>query len=215
MLRLLAFIIGYCFGNIPSGYLMGKAKHVDITKQGSGNIGTTNTLRVLGNLDGALCLVFDCLKGVIPALIIGAVFKGSDMRAVYMFYTAFGAVIGHDFPITMKLKGGKGIATSLGLFIIAYPVIIPAQIAVFLIAVICTRYVSLGSILCAATFPFMAWAAIVTGHTDFTMAQAPEIIVLSFVVGILAIIRHRSNIKRLATHCENRFSFHHKSKEEK
>lgn len=215
MLRLLAFIIGYAFGNIPSGYLMGKAKHVDITKQGSGNIGTTNTLRVLGNLDGALCLVFDCLKGVIPALIIGAIFKDSDMRAVYMFYTAFGAVIGHDFPLTMKLKGGKGIATSLGLFIIAYPVIIPAQIAVFIITVVLTRYVSLGSILCAASFPFMAWAAIYTGHTAFTMQQAPEIIVLSFVVGILAIIRHRSNIKRLATHCENKFSFHHKNKEGK
>lgn len=215
MLRILTFIIGYAFGNIPSGYLMGKARHIDITKQGSGNIGTTNTLRVLGNLDGALCLIFDCLKGVIPALIIGAVFKESDMRAVYMFYTAFGAVIGHDFPLTMKLRGGKGIATSLGLFIIAYPVIIAPQIAVFLIAVIITRYVSLGSILCAASFPFMAWAAIVTGHTAYTMSQAKEIIVLSFVVGILAIIRHRSNIKRLVTHTENRFSFHHRNKEGK
>lgn len=215
MLRLLAFIIGYAFGNIPSGYLMGRARHIDITKQGSGNIGTTNTLRVLGNLDGALCLIFDCMKGVIPALILGAVFRGSDMRAVYMFYAAFGAVIGHDFPLTMKLHGGKGIATSLGLFIIGYPVIIPAQISVFIITVAVTRYVSLGSILCAASFPFMAMAAILTGHTAFTMAQAPEIIVLSFVVGILAITRHRSNIVRLASGSENKFSFHHRKKEEK
>ncbi len=217
MLRLLAFIVGYAFGNVPSGYIMGKLQHVDITKQGSGNIGTTNTLRVLGNLQGALCLISDCLKGVIPALIIGAVAGRyvPDQRALLMFYAAFGAVIGHDFPVTMHFKGGKGIATSLGLFIIAYPVIIPPQIAVFLIAVIITRYVSLGSILCAASFPFMAMAAILTGHTAFTMQQAPEIIVLSFVVGGLAVFRHRSNIRRLAAGSENKFSFHHKNKEGK
>ncbi|MDD6550409.1 MAG: glycerol-3-phosphate 1-O-acyltransferase PlsY [Lachnospiraceae bacterium] len=217
MLRLLAFIVGYAFGNVPSGYIMGKLQHVDITKQGSGNIGTTNTLRVLGNLQGLLCLVFDCLKGVVPALITGAVAGHyvPDLRALLMFYAAFGAVIGHDFPATMHFRGGKGIATSLGLFIIAYPVIIPAQIAVFLITVAITRYVSLGSILCAASFPFMAMAAILTGHTAFTMHQAPEIIILSFVVGCLAIWRHRSNIGRLSSGTENKFSFHHKKKEGK
>lgn len=217
MLRLLAFIIGYAFGNIPSGYIMGKIQHVDITKQGSGNIGTTNTLRVLGNFQGALCLVFDCLKGVVPALIMGAVAGhfSPGMRALAMFYAVFGAVIGHDFPITMHFKGGKGIATSLGLFIIAYPIIVAPQLALFVITVAISRYVSLGSLLCAASFPFMAMAAILTGHTAFTMQQAPEVIILSFVVGALAVYRHKSNIHRLATGCENKFSFHHKKKEEK
>ncbi|MDD6428500.1 MAG: glycerol-3-phosphate 1-O-acyltransferase PlsY [Lachnospiraceae bacterium] len=215
MYRLLAFVIGYAFGNIPSGYLMGKAKKVDITRQGSGNIGTTNTLRVLGNLPGALCLVFDCLKGVIPALIIRQLTKGSDLSAVYAFYAAFGAVIGHDFPLTMKLHGGKGIATSLGLFIVSYPVIVLPQLLVFIMAVSITRYVSLGSILCAATFPFMASIAIMTGHSIFSVSDAPEIVILSFAVGILAIVRHRSNIKRLLDHSENKFSFHHRNKEDR
>lgn len=218
MYRLLAFLVGYAFGNIPSGYIMGKIQHVDITKQGSGNIGTTNTLRVLGNLQGALCLLFDCLKGVVPALIVGAVAEHvvhceMNTKAILMLYAAFGAVIGHDFPVTMHFKGGKGIATSLGLFIIAYPVIIPVQIAVFIITVAVSRYVSLGSILCAATFPFMAAFAIVNGYTSFSQIQATEVILLSFVVGAIAIIRHRSNIKRLISGTENKFSFHHKKKE--
>ncbi|MGN0240778.1 MAG: glycerol-3-phosphate 1-O-acyltransferase PlsY [Candidatus Weimeria sp.] len=217
MLRLLALIIGYAFGNIPSGYIMGKIQHVDITKQGSGNIGTTNTLRVLGNLQGALCLIFDCLKGIVPALIMGAVagYFAPGSRALAMFYAAFGAVIGHDFPVTMHFRGGKGIATSLGLFIIAYPVIVAPQLGLFVIVVAISRYVSLGSLLCAVSFPFMAMAAILTGHTDFTLQQAPEVIILSFVVGALAVYRHKANIKRLATGTENKFSFHHKKKEEK
>ncbi|MQN00562.1 MAG: glycerol-3-phosphate 1-O-acyltransferase [Lachnospiraceae bacterium] len=215
MLKFLAFLLGYAFGNVPSGYLMGKAEHVDITKQGSGNIGTTNTLRVLGNLQGALCLLFDCMKGVVPALIMGAVASHfePESKAVIMFFAALGAVIGHDFPATMHFKGGKGIATSLGLFIIAYPIIIPFQVAVFVITVAITRFVSLGSILCAISFPFMAMAAILTGHTAFTMQEAPLIIVLSFGVGALAVWRHHSNIGRLITGNENKFSFHHKKKE--
>lgn len=223
--KILVFIIGYAFGTIPSGYLLGKSKHVDIRKHGSGNTGATNTLRVMGNVYGFMTLFFDCMKAVIPALIIWYAFKASydaEHVRLLMLYTATGAVFGHDFPAEMKFKGGKGISTSLGLFIVAFPQIIPLEVVIFVLTVAISRYVSLGSILCAIAYPIQV---IIFALIDMHVFGGPqmlyfyhsdtliEAVVIAFLTGGLAVCRHHSNISRLAQHKENKFSFHHKEVE--
>ena len=210
--RVLSFLVGYVFGMIPSGYLFGKSRHVDITKQGSGNIGTTNTLRVLGKFYGLMTLFCDAAKAIVPAAIMYFIFgkkAGADPHLV-MLYAATGAVIGHDFPAVMKFKGGKGIATCMGLFMICFPQCLPLSFLLFAIALVLTGYVSLGSILCAAAFPVQV---LVFWHFDllfFKGSSMMEAFVLSVFLGGLAIARHHSNISRLYHGNENKFSLHSK-----
>lgn len=211
-MRIVSLFVGYVFGMIPSGYLFGKSRHVDITKQGSGNIGTTNTLRVLGKLFGALTLVCDAAKAIIPAVIMYFCLgqrSGVDARLV-MLYAATGAVIGHDFPAVMKFKGGKGIATSMGLFIICFPQCLPLSFLSFFIAVLLTGYVSVGSILCAALFPVQVILFHQVGLLAFKGQAFIEALVISVFLAGLAIARHHSNITRLRNGNENKFSLRSK-----
>ena len=212
-MRVLSFLAGYIFGMVPSGYLFGKSRHVDITKQGSGNIGTTNTLRVLGKFFGLMTLICDAAKAIVPAVIMYFVFghkAGGDAHLV-MLYAATGAVIGHDFPAVMKFKGGKGIATSMGLFIVCFPQCLPVSFVVFAVAVALTGYVSLGSIMCAVAFPIQVLAFWYFDRLFFFKGNAAmEAFVLSVFLGGLAIARHHSNIVRLYNGNENKFSLHSK-----
>ena len=154
--RVISLLIGYCFGMFLSGFFYGKMKDVDITKHGSGNVGTTNTLRILGVKAGAITLILDALKAVFAALVCYLIFhnmvESESTVRLLMLYGGFGAVLGHDFPFYMHFKGGKGIATSMGMLLVAFPVTLPFCFACFIIVVALTRYVSLGSILTAITF---------------------------------------------------------------
>jgi glycerol-3-phosphate acyltransferase PlsY len=213
MFRLPAFMIGYLFGNILFGYLYGKAHDKDIRTLGSGNVGTTNTVRTLGVKPGVLTLLSDCLKVVLAYFVVGLIFENvGDFSASYIHllqvWAAFGAVLGHDFPFVLKFKGGKGIASSLGFLFVVMPESIPVVILVFIITVFITRYVSLGSILAAATIIIETLVFYFLGLFIFKGKIGIEVLFIVLFLASLAIFLHRSNIKRLINHNENKFTFH-------
>lgn len=207
--RLVSIIIGYIFGMFLSGFFIGKAKDVDIRKQGSGNIGTTNTMRILGLRVGAVTLLLDCLKCVGGIFVVWAVFHESQPEHIQllMLYGALGAILGHDFPVFMKFKGGKGIACSFGMIIALYPQFLPICVLVFAIAVGLTRYVSLGSILAASALGIQVIVFGNLGYLSYPGRDLPEAQVITCGMAVLAIYLHKGNIKRLLAGNENKLSF--------
>ena len=127
MERLICIAIGYACGLFQTAYILGKIYHIDIRKQGSGNIGTTNTMRILGIKVGALTLVCDCLKCVAAVVVVWLLFRTSYPEHIVLLelYGALGAILGHDFPFFMKFKGGKGIACSFGMILALFPQCLP------------------------------------------------------------------------------------------
>lgn len=207
--RLISILIGYICGMFLSGFFIGKSKDVDIRKQGSGNIGTTNTMRILGIRMGAITLALDCLKCIAAIAIVWALFHDSrsDHIHLLMLYAAFGAVLGHDFPVFMKFKGGKGIATSFGMLIVLYPQFLPVCVLVFFLAFGFTRYVSLGSILAAVAVIVQVIVFGQMGLLSYPQKDLPEAQMITVIIGILALVLHHSNIKRLIAGNENKLSF--------
>ncbi len=211
--RIVGLIIGYAFGNILPGYIIGKLKHVDLTKEGSGNIGSTNTLRTLGVKAGFTTLALDILKCVLAVVITWLIFKNSaDNVYICMLYAAVGAIIGHDFPIALKFKGGKGIAATLGFAIAIYPQTVPVCAIVFIATVAITRFVSLGSILGIIALVSQATIFGLLGWLHFSGSYLTEALIITYLVGILGIALHHANIGRLIRGEERKFSFHPKTK---
>ena len=210
--RIIAFVIGYGFGQIASGYLFGKAKNVDLRKEGSGNIGSTNTLRVLGNFFGVLTLICDISKTLLAVWLVWLLFRERAGESIHllMLYAAFGSVVGHDFPAVMRFKGGKGIACSLGLVIACFPQALPLAAVIFLGTVFVTRFVSLGSILGVLSIPLQVMLFARLGVLMFyPQADVPEAVAISVLLAVLGISLHHANIGRLLSGTENRFAFHH------
>ena len=194
---ILAAIIGYAFGNIPSGVLISKIYGIrDIRKHGSGNTGTTNVLRTLGWLPSVLTLVCDCLTGYLACLV--GMWLGGDLG---MLLGGIFAILGHDFPVAMGFKGGKGIATSLGLIIAINPWVALALLAVQIIAVALTRYMSIASLITTVAFP------IVTGFLEHGREHYGLFLGAACVASVLSLFGHRSNIQRLIRGEENRLDF--------
>lgn len=189
---LFIILISYFIGNISTGYILGKVlKNSDIRTMGSGNAGATNALRVYGIGFGILTLLFDCLKGVLAAY-IGNKILGYDGALIASFFV----VIGHDFPILMGFKGGKGIATSLGILIyLHYPTAI-ALVIIFVLAVALTRYVSFGSVSAGALVGIVG--IILKRPFDY------KFLILTLVLGAVAIYKHKDNIKRLKNGTESK-----------
>lgn len=206
--RVICLLIGYVLGNFATGFFIGKMKGIDIRKEGSGGTGATNSLRTLGTGYGFLVLLIDCLKCVLAAVIAMLIFKNitADYRLL-MLYASVGCIVGHDFPFILNFKGGKGVACALGLVIINCPICIPVCAIVFIGLVAITKYVSLGSIIAQLV---LAISFIIFNHmnillyTPNTKIEA-DILVCLFVA--LSIFLHRSNIKRLINHNENKLSF--------
>lgn len=192
----ICLILGYAFGCFSTGYVVGKMNKVDIRKYGSGNVGTTNALRTLGAKAGALTLLGDALKAVIPILLVRLVlFKGLHYTELLTLYTGLGVVIGHNYPVWLKFKGGKGIAATGGVMAAFDPLIVPIALPLFILIVAITRYVSLGSLFVAVFFP--VWIAIrYPGNI--------HMLIVTLVFMILAFIKHHSNIKRLMNGTENK-----------
>ncbi|WP_343209120.1 glycerol-3-phosphate 1-O-acyltransferase PlsY [Anaerolentibacter hominis] len=195
----LAVIIGYGFGCISTGYFLGKHEHIDIRTQGSGNIGTTNALRTLGIKGGVITLVGDMGKAVLAVLLVRYIGRNSGIYTPLLtLVTGLGVILGHNFPFWLHFKGGKGIAATAGLLLIFdWRVFVIAAVA-FLIPVIITRYVSVGSLVFTTVLPI--------GIILF-YRQAPEfpyMLGLGIALLVLAFIRHRSNLKRLAAGTENK-----------
>ncbi|MCR5580142.1 MAG: glycerol-3-phosphate 1-O-acyltransferase PlsY [Pseudobutyrivibrio sp.] len=209
--RIIAVIIGYCFGMILMGYLIGKSKNIDLTKVGSGNVGSTNTMRNLGVPAGLITLAWDCLKCVVAVFFVWLIFGiFTEDRNIYMVYAGLGCVLGHDFPCYMHFKGGKGVASTLGFIIALFPMGIPIPACVFIGIVAITRYVSLGSIIGELSFAIEILVAAKMGilSEKYADGQLTEVVVICCIVSALSIALHHANIKRLLAGNENKFSFH-------
>jgi acyl phosphate:glycerol-3-phosphate acyltransferase len=203
---LLAFlwiaIAAYLLGSIPVGYLLVRIfRRQDIRTVGSGNIGATNVLRSGGKALGAATFILDVCKGalavLLAAMIAGSVLPTVPQRNVEALAALF-AVFGHMFPVWLHFRGGKGVATGFGVFLVAAPWAALSAITVFAIVCAITRYVSLGSILGAASFPIFAWFMVKGERPVFFIA-------VQATVALLIIIKHHPNIRRLLAGNEHRF----------
>ena len=152
MERIICLAIGYICGLLQTGYLVGKMNHVDIRKEGSGNAGSTNALRVMGWKAGAMTFAGDVIKCLAAVLIARYLYRDTEYVPLLAMYAGMGATLGHNFPFYLKFKGGKGIAVLAGLVLSTGLVMVPIPLTAFLIAVLMTRYVSLGSLLASAMF---------------------------------------------------------------
>ena len=191
----LTIVWSYLLGSIPFGYILVKlVRGQDIRQSGSGNIGATNVSRTSPAL-GILTLVLDALKGLAAVAITRAVFPDHPMLTGV---AGLSAVIGHIFPVWLKFRGGKGVATGLGAFILLAPKALLAMIALFIGVVLAFRYVSLGSITAVALFPFLAW--LLDGYRN-----RPRMLASMALAATLIIAKHHENIRRLLAGTENRF----------
>ena len=219
MERLICLAVGYVCGLFQTGYIVGEMSHVDIRKKGSGNAGTTNALRVLGWKAGILTFAGDVLKCVAAFLIVYFLYRGSDCRPMLTMYAGAGVTLGHNFPFYMNFKGGKGIAVMAGLVAVnsfwhlpASLVMIPVTLACFLVPVIATRYISVGSL---AAYTVFLVEMIMIGQAGWFDMDAPrcyELYIILALMTLLAWYRHKENLKRLAAGTENKFGA--KKKEE-
>ena len=193
-------VAAYFLGSIPTGYLAARAKGIDIRTVGSGNIGATNAMRVLGKPAGILVLVTDGLKGyaacawlcdgLLPAL--GVVPADTEP---YRILAGIAAVLGHNFTCWLKFKGGKGIATTAGVYFALAPLAAGIAVVAFILAVLVTRYVSVGSIAAAIALPAAVWCL---PRNNLFLG------IVTTALGLMAIYKHRSNIKRLMAGTESR-----------
>jgi glycerol-3-phosphate acyltransferase PlsY len=195
----LAIVLAYVIGSVPTGYLIGKIfRGIDIREHGSGNIGATNTLRVLGKPAGVTALVLDVAKGFVAVTALAAIAaSGRSPVTLPMMQVLLGiaAIAGHNWTVFLKFRGGKGVATSAGVFlgITWLPVLIAA--AVFTVIVLSTRIVSVGSMSAAVALPVAMLA----------LGSEREFVVFGIVAAALVLVRHSSNIKRLLRGKEHRF----------
>ncbi|WP_339011912.1 glycerol-3-phosphate 1-O-acyltransferase PlsY [Fusobacterium animalis] len=187
-------ILSYFFGAIPSGVWIGKIfKNIDVRDYGSKNSGATNSYRVLGAKLGIAVLIIDVLKGFIPLYI------ASKFNLAYNDLVILGlvAILAHTFSCFISFKGGKGVATSLGVFLFLAPVITLILLIIFILVVYFTKYISLGSITAAFLLPIFTFFT----HRD------TYLFTLSVVIAIFVIYRHKTNISRLLSGTENKFKF--------
>lgn len=199
----LTAVLSYFLGSIPTGYLVAKAKGVDIRSVGSGNIGATNVFRILGKGPGIFVLSVDALKGFLACrLVAGLVWKylghagpeGSQTHEYLAIAAGICAILGHNYTCWLNFKGGKGIATSAGVLIALVPKAFVVTLIVWLVVFLFGRYVSLASILAAVILPFATWQ----------LEGSPVLIFITSLMAALAIYKHRSNIQRLLNGTENR-----------
>lgn len=219
--RFVCLVCGYLFGIIQTAYIYGRLHGIDIRQHGSGNSGTTNALRVLGKKAGLIVFLGDLLKGVVACSLTHIILDMinlpgvSDNKYLFVLYMGFGVVLGHNFPFYMQFKGGKGIAATSGMIIGLWDWrLIVILLAVFIISVAVTKYVSVGSILIMSGFFILYMIFAIMGDYNFAdRAKLIESIVVAGIIAGLAIFRHRANIKRLIAGTENKLSFSSDKKE--
>ena len=208
MVRLICVLIGYVFGLFQTSYLYGRMHGIDIREHGSGNAGTTNALRTLGKKAGVITFLGDCFKCVFAVLLVRVLFAGNypdeNMRVLLGMYASLGVILGHNFPCYLKFKGGKGIAATAGIFVSLDPVLTLIALVTFVGAVALTRYVSLGSIL--VVLELLAGVVIygIQGKWGLTQPHLYELYAITIFLTVMAIYRHRENIKRLLNGTERK-----------
>lgn len=184
-------LLAYLLGSIPTGYLIGKfTQGIDIRKYGSGNIGATNVLRTLGKKLAIFTLLFDFAKGYLPVMLTEQKFPG-----FFPFLVGIMVIFGHTWTIFLRFRGGKGVATAAGVFLALFPLPTLSAVVVFILLVILTGYISVGSIGSALFLPLSIWFF---GHS-FVLTLA------TLFISFLVIFNHRQNIQRLIQGKENKF----------
>lgn len=193
MQYLIIFICAYLIGSIPFGYMFGKMKGIDIREHGSGNIGATNVFRTLGKNYGIPCFLLDFAKGFVPAFCVKKFLKNDDLSVVETaaICAAIGSIFGHVFTCFLKFKGGKGVATAAGSFMGLAWFPLSLALGAWIICMFIFRIVSLSSIIAALVPPAIVWI----DPLDHKYSLAIKI--LFSVVGVLVVLRHKANIKRL------------------
>jgi glycerol-3-phosphate acyltransferase PlsY len=190
---ILALLVGaaYLIGSIPTGLLLGKAYGIDVRNEGSGNIGATNLYRTVGRKVGIITLIGDCLKGLVPVLCVSY----SGLPHQFAAWVGLAAFCGHVYSLFLKFKGGKGVATALGVFLALAPLAVAIAIALFALLMYIWRYVSLGSISAAAAMPLAV----------YFLGGDHTVTVVTLIIAAIVIFRHHENISRLLSGSENKF----------
>ena len=214
MIRLVCIFIGYIFGMFQTAFILGKIKGIDIREHGSGNAGTTNTLRVLGTKAGVIVFAGDMLKSILAILLVRTLFKAaySDIEPLLVIYTGAGCVLGHNFPFYLKFKGGKGIATSGGMILSFHPWCIPVGLLLFFGNFFITHMVSIGSLLLYTGFFVQVVIMGQLGVLGVSQAVLIELYIVIFLLACLAFYMHRENIKRLINGTERKTYLFKKNK---
>lgn len=203
----LAIIAAYLLGSIPFGLLIAKAHGKDLRSIGSGNIGATNVSRALGRKWAYFCFALDVLKGLIPMLVTMLIAEPDSVIMLWLWLAVgCAAILGHIFPIYLKFKGGKGVATSFGVALGLWPYFTVCALffaVTWVVVVLIWRYVSLASIAASVTIPLVLIVAIIlTPGWDF--GNLWPILIAAVAIPVMVIIRHRENIKRLLAGTESK-----------
>ena len=203
MITVLLILIAYVLGSIPNALWVGKTfKNIDVREHGSKNTGSTNATRVLGAKLGIFTLILDILKGALPTylgIVLGAnlLTRITGIDKLDIIVIGMAAILGHTFSLFLKFKGGKAVATTLGVFLVLVPYAILILLVVFFVIFGLTKYVSLASIVSAVALPITVY--LTTRHIPLT--------ILGIIIGLLVIIRHKENIKRLINGTETKLTF--------
>ncbi len=187
-------IIAYLFGAVPFGLVVAKSRGINIREQGSGNIGATNVFRVVGKGWGIFTLVLDALKGFIPAFVFPML---GNLDSEWGVLFGLVAIMGHTFPVYLKFKGGKGVATSAGMLLGVAPAAVGVGLVFWVVCMVLTRYVSLSSIVAAIAVAVAVWLD--PGQDSLLVKIALT------VLALLVVWLHRANVGRLLNGTENRF----------
>jgi glycerol-3-phosphate acyltransferase PlsY len=187
IMNILFPIASYLIGAIPFGLLVGRLAGVDVRSAGSGNIGATNVSRLLGKKLGLITLFLDCMKGFLPIYLSSILLQDSGDKSIYIMASGVMAVVGHMFPVYLGFRGGKGVATALGVFLFLSPPAIGISLVVFIAAVATTGFVSAGSLLASGLFPL--WLLL--------LGKPVNMIITAVIIGSLIWVKHHENIVRL------------------
>lgn len=190
-MELLLIIFSYLLGSIPTGYIVGAMAGVDIREVGSGNVGATNVARTVGKKRGLLTLIADVAKGFVPVFIAGRL----DLSQSAIALTAIAAFLGHLYPMFLKFRGGKGVATALGVLLALAPMASLILIAIFAVVAVSSRFVSLSSIVAALAAPIVLWS----------LSYSLTVIATGVFLAVMITLRHRGNIQRLLEDTEPKF----------
>ena len=196
MTPFIALIAAYLIGGIPFGYLLVKlTTGRDVRSLGSGNIGATNVLRTTGRVVAIVTLLLDILKGLAAVWLADRLTNHSSL---WMSAAAVAVILGHAFPVFLRFHGGKAVASFIGVFLYVTPLPLLAVLIVFVMVVAATRYISLGSIIAAGTFPFAVW---------MILHPAAPVAIAALISGAFIVFRHRANIARIRAGNEYVFRF--------
>ena len=192
---IIVFLSGYAAGSVPFAFIIAKLNGaIDIRKYGSGNPGAANTLRVLGRKAAATVLLLDFFKGYLPVLIVSEIFKTNNINISLLMITAgLSVILGHIFPVWLKFRGGKGVASAAGVFTALYPPLFPVSLLIFILSVLIIKKISAASIITALSVPISYCLIILILKKTYD----PFIGFFTLMIPAIIVFRHRSNIKRI------------------